>query len=157
MKKLVVVLGMGLGLALLLLPGGCALSLAVAGGAISAATTDPACLSEETSDRLSCAPNFAGSAGVPDALIDSASILAPDLWAAAAVQSAIDAVGRQGRYIAEGNGPDALLAAVPHLLGFPVRNSVQLSPPIRPVWPESLAAQPLDHPWRDHDRHKLLP
>ena len=60
MKKLVFASGLGLGLALLLLPGGCALSLAVAGGAISAATTDPACLSEETSDRSSCAPNFAG-------------------------------------------------------------------------------------------------
>ena len=105
MKKLVFASGLGLGLALLLLPGGCALSLAVAGGAISAATTDPACLSEETSDRSSCAPNFTGSAGVPDAMIDSGSIPAPDLWAAAAVQSAIDAVGRQGRYIAEGNGP----------------------------------------------------
>ena len=105
MKKLVFASGLGLGLALLLLPGGCALSLAVAGGAISAATTDPACLSEETSDRSSCAPNFAGSAGVPDALVDPGSIPAPDLWAAAAVQSAIDAVGRQGRYIAEGNGP----------------------------------------------------
>ena len=95
MKKVVVVSGMGLGLSLLLLPGGCALSLAVAGGAISAATTDPACLSEETSDRSSCAPNFAGSAGVPDAVIDPGSIPAPDLRAAAAVQSAIDAVGRR--------------------------------------------------------------
>lgn len=42
---------------------------------------------------------------MPDTLVDPRSIPAPDLWAAAAVQSAIDAVGRHGRYIAEGNGP----------------------------------------------------
>jgi len=106
MKKLVVVSGLGLGLVLLLLPGGCALSLAVAGGAISAATTDPACLSEETSDRASCAPGFSlSSGGAPTAEIDPGSIPAPDPWAAVAVHAAIDAVGHHGRYIAEGNGP----------------------------------------------------
>lgn len=106
MKKLVAVSGLGLGLALLLLPGGCALSLAVAGGAISAATTDPICLSEETSNRSSCATGFSlASGGAHPAEIDPGSIPAPDPLAAAAVQAAIDAVGRRGRYIAEGNGP----------------------------------------------------
>jgi ISXO2-like transposase domain len=30
-------------------------------------------------------------------------------------------------------------------------------PPTRPVWPESLAAEPLDRPWRDIDGSDLLP
>lgn len=93
-------------MALLLLPGGCALSLAVAGGAISAATTVPECLSEQTSDRSFCASGFSLTpGGAPEVEIDSGGIPAPDPFAAAAVQAAIDAVGRRGRYIAEGNGP----------------------------------------------------
>lgn len=106
MTKLFGVSGLVLGSLLLVLPGGCALSLAVAGGAISAATTDPECLSEQTSARSSCAPGFSLTSGTaPTVQIDLGSIPAPDPLAAAAVQSAIDAVGRRGRYIAEGNGP----------------------------------------------------
>lgn len=95
----------GMGFLFIAFPAGCTLTLAGVGGAIAASTTDPACLSEATADRSSCAPNFAGSGGVPDALVDPGSILAPDPLAAAAVQAAIEAVGRHGRYIAEGNGP----------------------------------------------------
>ena len=98
-------IAMGLSFLLIALPAGCTLALAAAGGAIAAATTDPACLSETTSDRSSCASDFVAAEGLSDFSLDAGSILAPDPFAAAAVQAAIDAVGRHGRYIAEGNGP----------------------------------------------------
>lgn len=95
-----------LGASILLVPAGCALSVALAGGAIAAATVDPSCLSEESSDRSQCAPQWAASmtAG-PPMPIDPGSIPAPDSASAVAVSAAIEAVGRHGRYIAEGNGP----------------------------------------------------
>ncbi len=96
----------GRGLLLLVLPAGCVVNVAVAGVAIAVATTDAVCLSEAASDRATCGPAFTGAVGSgPGVEIDPGSIPAPDLMAAAAVQAAIDAVGRDGRYIAEGNGP----------------------------------------------------
>ena len=43
------------------------------------------------------------------------------------------------------------------LIKVPNPHSVRTPPPTRPVWPESLAAEPLDRPWRDIDRSELLP
>ena len=104
MKRLLL-LGM-LGVCVLLAPAGCVMSLALASASIAAASTDPACLSEEASDPSECVPGWAGT-GSPRApvAIDPGSIPAPDPAAAAAVAAAIEAVGRRGRYIPEGNGP----------------------------------------------------
>ncbi|MDO8731922.1 MAG: NlpC/P60 family protein [Actinomycetota bacterium] len=89
-----------------LAPAGCVMSLALVGGSIAAATTDPRCLSEATSDPAVCTPGAIGPSlfGAPIP-IDPGSIPAPDPAAASAVQAAIEAVDRHGRYIAEGNGP----------------------------------------------------
>ncbi len=82
------------------------MSVALAGGAIAAATVDASCLSEESSDRSQCAPQWAsGMTAGPTVAIDPGSIPAPDPASAVAVTEAIAAVGRHGRYIAEGNGP----------------------------------------------------
>ena len=43
------------------------------------------------------------------------------------------------------------------LIKVPNPHSVTKPPPTRPVWPESLAAELLDRPWRDIDRSELLP
>ena len=43
------------------------------------------------------------------------------------------------------------------LIKVPNPHSVRKPPPTRPVRPESLAAEPLDRPWRDLDRSELLP
>ena len=104
MKRLLL-LGM-LSVCVLLAPAGCVMSLALASASIAAASTDPACLSEEASDPSECVPGWAGT-GSPRApvAIDPGSIPAPDPAAAAAVTAAIEAVGRRGRYIPEGNGP----------------------------------------------------
>lgn len=104
MKRLIVV--GTLGVSLFLAPAGCAMSLALAGGAIAAATTDPACLSEATSDPAKCVQDWAG-AGSPHGpvVIDPGSIPAPNPASAVAVNAALQAVGRHGRYIPEGNGP----------------------------------------------------
>ena len=104
MKRLIVV--GTLGVSLFLAPAGCAMSLALAGGAIAAATTDPACLSEATSDPAKCVPDWAG-AGSPHGpvVIDPGRIPAPNTASAVAVNAALQAVGRHGRYIPEGNGP----------------------------------------------------
>lgn len=37
------------------------------------------------------------------------------------------------------------------LIKVPDPHPVLTPPPTRPVWPESLAAEPLDRPWRDAD------
>lgn len=95
----------GISFLFITLPAGCTLALISTGGAIAAATSVPACLSEASSDRSKCSSEFAGSGGIPDSLVDTGSIPASDPLAAAAVQAAIEAVGRHGRYIAEGNGP----------------------------------------------------
>lgn len=103
--KRVLIVGL-LGIFVLLTPAGCAMSIALAGGSIVAATMDPACLSEQSSDPVRCVPDWAGT-GSPrgPVTIDPGSIPAPDPEAASAVQAAIEAVSRHGRYIAEGNGP----------------------------------------------------
>ena len=95
-----------LGASILLVPAGCAMSVALAGGSIAASTVDPSCLSEESSDRSQCAPQWASGTSLrPTATIDPGGIPAPDPASAVAVTAAIEAVGRHGRYIAEGNGP----------------------------------------------------
>jgi len=54
--KRVLIAGL-LGVSVLLVPGGCVVSVALAGGAIAAATGDPKCLSEESSDPAGCVPD----------------------------------------------------------------------------------------------------
>ena len=87
-------------------PAGCVATLALGAGSIAAATTDPRCLSEETSDPAACVPSWA-TAGPRGNLVvvDPGGVPAPSAGASAAVEAAIAAVGRGGRYIAEGNGP----------------------------------------------------
>jgi len=104
MRSIFIATGVGFML-IAALPASCTLSLAAVTGAIAAATTDPACMSEAISERSACAPDFTGTIGMLDSVVDPGSIPAPDPLAATAVQAAIDAVGRHGRYIAEGNGP----------------------------------------------------
>ena len=95
-----------LGACLIVAPAGCAMSIALAGGAIVAATSDPACLSEQSSSPAQCVPDWAGTgSSATPVTIDPGGVAAPDPDAATAVQTAIEAVGRHGRYIAEGNGP----------------------------------------------------
>lgn len=104
MKRLVAVAGVGT--LLLLAPTGCMAALALAAGSIAAATTDPRCLSEETSDPSVCVPSWAqADPRANPVVIDPGGVPAPSLTASAAVEAAVSAVGRGGRYIAEGNGP----------------------------------------------------
>jgi len=103
MKRVFIV--MGICFIVVSLPAGCTLVLAAAGGAVTAASVDPDCLSETTSDRSSCAPDFSGSGGAAISGRDPDSVPGPDPLATTAVQAAIDAVSRHGRYLAEGNGP----------------------------------------------------
>lgn len=96
-----------IGVVALSVPVGCAMTVAVAGGVIATATVEPECLvEEEGSDPAACAPGWA-AAGSPGAAagIDLSGIPTPDAAAAAAVGAAIEAIGRNGRYIVEGNGP----------------------------------------------------
>lgn len=87
-------------------PAGCVMTLALASSGIAAATIDPRCLSEATSDPAVCAPGGIGSSMFgPSIPVDPGGIPAPDPAAASAVQAAIEAVDRHGKYIAEGNGP----------------------------------------------------
>lgn len=104
MKRLLIV-GL-LGVCVLLAPAACVMSLALASASITAASTDPACFSEEASAPSKCVPGWAAT-GSPHApvVIDPGSIPAPDPASAAAVAAAVEAVGRRGRYIPEGNGP----------------------------------------------------
>ena len=99
MKRIALLLA--LVFAVLVLPGGCAVSLALAGGVITAAAPTSACPTPSGTDETTCAP-AASLAGV---VVDPASVPAPDAQAAVAVAAALTAVGRGGRYIAEGNGP----------------------------------------------------
>lgn len=87
--------------AVLVLPGGCAVSLALAGGVITAAAPGSACPTPSGTDAAPC-PQPVSLSGV---VVDPASVPAPDAQAAAAVAAALTAVGRGGRYVAEGNGP----------------------------------------------------
>ena len=104
MKRLVAVAGVGT--LLLLTPAGCMATLALGAGSIAAATTDPRCLSEETLDPRVCVPSWAqADPRANPVVIDPGGVPAPSLTASAAVEAAVSAVGRGGRYIAEGNGP----------------------------------------------------
>jgi hypothetical protein len=85
----------------LVLPGGCAVSLALAGGVITAAAPVSGCPTASGTDAAPC-PQTASVAGV---VVDPASVPAPDAQAAVAVAAALTAVSRGGRYVAEGNGP----------------------------------------------------
>jgi len=103
-KRLVVAASVGT--VLLLAPAGCVATLALGAGSIAAATTDPRCLSEETSDPTVCVPSWAqADPRANPVVIDPGGVPAPSLTASAAVEAAVSAVGRGGRYIAEGNGP----------------------------------------------------
>lgn len=104
MKPLLAVVG--LSALLLMAPAGCVATLALGAGSIAAATTDPRCLSEETSDPAACVPSWASSGPRANpVVIDPGGVPAPSPGASGAVEMAIAAVGRGGRYIAEGNGP----------------------------------------------------
>lgn len=106
MKRLLLV-GI-LGIVLLSAPVGCAMSVALAGGSIAATSVGPQCLSEDLADRDACAPDWAHDAAPRSAgptAFDLGGVPAPDPSSATAVRTAIDAVGRNGRYVAEGNGP----------------------------------------------------
>lgn len=99
MKKLVVLVAVAA--VILLVPAGCVMSLAVAGAALTADPTSAACTSTDTGTPLPC-DDGSGLLGVA---IDPSSIPAPDPQSAIAVAAALTAVGRHGRYVAEGNGP----------------------------------------------------
>lgn len=104
MKPLLAVVGISA--LLVMAPAGCMATLALGAGSIAAATTDPRCLSEETSDPAACVPSWASSGPRANPfVIDPGGVPAPSTLASAAVESAIAAVGRGGRYVAEGNGP----------------------------------------------------
>ena len=87
--------------AVLALPGGCAVALALAGGVVTAAAPVSACPTPSGTGEPTCAP-VASLSGV---VVDPASVPAPDAQAAVAVAAALTAAGRGGRYVAEGNGP----------------------------------------------------
>ena len=54
---------------------------------------------------------------------------------------------------AVGTGPTTLW----ELIKVPNPHPVPTPPPTVRVWPESLAAQPLHHPWRNQNLEELLP
>jgi cell wall-associated NlpC family hydrolase len=90
-----------IGLSVLLLPTGCVASLAVAGAAVTATSISTPCANSTTVNPEACPqPVVVGAV-----LVDPATIPAPDGQAAIAVAAALTAVGRGGRYVAEGNGP----------------------------------------------------
>ena len=112
------VLGLLLG-GVILMPAGCTAAVALAGGSVAAASStcwqptpspsatasvpDPSATpSPLPTDPTWCDQTRSPGIGVP---IDPASIAAPNPAAATAVAAALTAVGRGGRYVAEGNGP----------------------------------------------------
>ncbi len=75
--------------------------MAMAGAAVTAAWDPVPCATATSPDAAKCPrPDVGGAAAV-----DPATIPAPDTQAAAAVAAALTAVGKGGRYVAEGNGP----------------------------------------------------
>lgn len=75
--------------------------MAMAGAAVTAASLPMSCATATSPDAAECPqPNVGGTA-----IIDPATIPVPDTQAAAAVAAALTAVGKGGRYVAEGNGP----------------------------------------------------
>ncbi len=112
------VLGLLLG-AVILSPAGCTAALALAGGSVTATTSDcwrpsPTPSATPTDADATVAPPSASAeptwcydstslvAGLP---VDPGTTSAPSPTAATAVAAALTAVGRGGRYVAEGNGP----------------------------------------------------
>lgn len=98
--KRIVVLGL-LALGVLVLPAGCVVSLAIAGAAMTATSVPMPCATATSEEATACPQSEFGGA----AIVDPARIPAPDAQAAGAVAAALTAVGRGGRYVAEGNGP----------------------------------------------------
>ena len=98
--KRIVVLGL-LALGVLVLPAGCVVSLAMAGAAVTATSVPMPCATATSQEAAACPQSDLGGA----AIVDPALIPAPDAQAAVAVAAALTAVGRGGRYVAEGNGP----------------------------------------------------
>jgi cell wall-associated NlpC family hydrolase len=89
-------------LAVVVLPAGCVVSVAMAGAAITATSMSVPCPTTATAGGAACpGSNLNGTSPV-----DPSTIPAPDVQAAVAVAAALTAVSRGGgRYIAEGNGP----------------------------------------------------
>lgn len=90
-----------LALGVLVLPAGCVVSMAMAGAAVTAAWEPVPCATVTSPGAPTCIEPYVGGTAV----VDPATIPAPDTQAAAAVAAALTAVGRGGRYVAEGNGP----------------------------------------------------
>ena len=104
------------------MPAGCTAAVALASGSVAAASSD--CWQPTPSPTPSASGLESGAveAPVPDQAewcdaqgalgagsswvdVDPATISAPNQAAASAVAAALSAVGRGGRYVAEGNGP----------------------------------------------------
>lgn len=98
--KRIILLGL-LALGVLVLPAGCVVSLAIAGAAMTATSVPMPCATATSQEAAGCPQSEFGGA----AIVDPALIPAPDAQAAGAVAAALTAVGRGGRYVAEGNGP----------------------------------------------------
>ena len=98
--KRIILLGL-IALGVLVLPAGCVVSLAIAGAAVTATSVPMPCATATSQEAAECAQSELGGA----AIVDPALIPAPDAQAAGAVAAALTAVGRGGRYVAEGNGP----------------------------------------------------
>lgn len=98
--KRIMLLGL-IALGVLVLPAGCVVSLAIAGAAVTATSVPMPCATATSQEAAACPLSELG--GV--AMVDPALIPAPDAQAAGAVAAALTAVGRGGRYVAEGNGP----------------------------------------------------
>lgn|GEM_PF-1999085 len=111
MKPLLAVVGISA--LLVMAPAGCVATLALGAGSIAAATTDPRCLSEETSDPAACVPSWASSGPRANPVVmDPGGVPAPSAGASAAVESAIAAVGR-GAPLPEAPRPTLLAGNAP--------------------------------------------
>lgn len=111
--------------AALILPVGCVASLAVAGGTLFAASSAAACVANSATPTNASTQSQGPSTNAADVAetdpepsptpcpsppaggtaVDPGTVPAPDAQAATAVSAALTAVGRSGRYVAEGNGP----------------------------------------------------
>ncbi|MDO8308909.1 MAG: NlpC/P60 family protein [Actinomycetota bacterium] len=96
----IVVLGL-LALGILVLPAGCIVSVGIAGAAVTATSLVTPCPSPASPATTACPGPGVGVTSV----VDPGLIPAPDVQASVAVAAALTAVGRGGRYVAEGNGP----------------------------------------------------
>jgi cell wall-associated NlpC family hydrolase len=98
--KRIMLLGL-IALGVLVLPAACVVSLAIAGAAVTATSVPMPCATATSQEAATCPQSELGGA----AIVDPSLIPAPDGQAAGAVAAALTAVGRGGRYVAEGNGP----------------------------------------------------